>query len=108
MEPAREVPLKESSTDNVLRGFSLHTQCNITQVMVTIRFKNESTNKNDKSDISYQSAVRTMARKVSSRVSARANAPKNLLRENLMNVKVITIWRSDLWTLELFRAGAHL
>jgi len=70
--------------------------------MVTTRFKNESTNKEgDKSDISYLISC-------SNDVSDRANAPKNLLRENLMHGKVITIWRSNLGILELFRAAAHL
>ena len=102
MEPAREVPLKESSTDNVLRGFSLHTPCNTTQVRVTTRFKNEGTSKEcDKSDISYLISC-------SDDVSDRASAPKNLLRENLMHGKVITIWSPNLGILELFRASAHL
>ena len=103
MEPAREVPLKELSTDNVLRGFSLHTQCNTTQILVTQQdFKNENTRKEcDKSDISYLISC-------SDDVSDRASAPKNLLRENLMHGKVITIWSPNLGILELFRAAAHL
>ena len=104
MEPAREVPLKESSTDNVLRGFSLHTQFNTTQILVTRQDskRNEGTCKGcDKSDISYLISC-------SDDVSDRASAPKNLLRENLMHGKVITIWSPIFGILEVVRALEHL